>query len=557
MPTNEATPLLAGERPSSSTSSYSSTSTATTPCTASSSSSVSLPAASPDAHHAASVSRTRFNLIVFSVILAQFLSSFDSFIASSSHTVITSSFASAHLASWLSTAFMIPLCTAEPLYGALSDRVGRRAPFFLALLFFTAGTAACAVSGSMLQLVLARAVCGAGAGGIQSLGAIILSDLLPLRRRGLFQSLNSVSYCLGQAAGAALGGWLAQRLGWRWSFGVQLPLCVLLAAAALALPKPRPATTKPAPFDLLSCALLAAALTAAILALSFGGTVLPWTSPPLLSATAIAATASAAFLRRQFTTPAPLLPPSLLSARPFPHLLTSAFLATSCNSALLFNVPLHLQAALAYTPAAAGLALLPAIAACTLGSLTAGAAISHRLRAGCALALYGGAVALASGTVLYVTNRILLLWAFGMGVGYTGVLMTLVARSPGDAHAVPTSVCALMRALGSLVGVTASGAIVQAGLRRGLHGVVGDDVARRVMRDVTAIDGLEEGVRRVVRTAYSEALRGTEWYSVACAAGALGLLVVGGWILVTPPEEGGAGGEGGDKKGKGKEVGQV
>jgi MFS family permease len=82
----------------------------------------------------------------------------------------------------------------------------------------------------MTSFIIARAVCGLGAGGMMAMGSIITSDLVPIEIRGIYQSYINIIFGIGSAMGAALGGAIADSLGWRWEFGVQVPLiavCVI------------------------------------------------------------------------------------------------------------------------------------------------------------------------------------------------------------------------------------------------------------------------------------------------------------------------------------------
>lgn len=57
-----------------------------------------------------------------------------------------------------------------------------------------------------------------------AMGSIITSDLVPIEIRGVYQSYINIVFGVGSTMGAALGGAIADSLGWRWEFGVQVPL---------------------------------------------------------------------------------------------------------------------------------------------------------------------------------------------------------------------------------------------------------------------------------------------------------------------------------------------
>lgn len=61
----------------------------------------------------------------------------------------------------------------------------------------------------MTSFIIARAVCGLGAGGMMAMGSIITSDLVPIEIRGTYQAYINIMYGIGAASGAALGGAIA------------------------------------------------------------------------------------------------------------------------------------------------------------------------------------------------------------------------------------------------------------------------------------------------------------------------------------------------------------
>ena len=155
---------------------------------------VTPPISSKGHHNLAGLSTLRFRLICLSTWSCAFLAAFDGTVVATLISDIGSSFDASNQASWLGTAYLLSLCCFTPIYGRLSDMIGRRAALLLALTFFTIGTVLCGIAPSMWFLTGARCIAGMGGGGLLSVPVIIMSDLVDLRRRGLYQvSRNRVS----------------------------------------------------------------------------------------------------------------------------------------------------------------------------------------------------------------------------------------------------------------------------------------------------------------------------------------------------------------------------
>lgn len=127
----------------------------------------------------------------------------------------------------------------QPLYGRLSDIFGRKSSLLFANSIFLVGTLGCALAPGIWWLVASRMVAGMGGGGLNVLvrisplavtdrkGTVILSDIIPLKRRGTFQGYMNIVFASGTSLGGPVGGIMADVFGWRWSFGIQIPLIVI------------------------------------------------------------------------------------------------------------------------------------------------------------------------------------------------------------------------------------------------------------------------------------------------------------------------------------------
>ncbi|THG93207.1 hypothetical protein EW026_g7966 [Hermanssonia centrifuga] len=76
----------------------------------------------------------------------------------------------------------------------------------------------------MFWLIAGRTIQGAGGGGIQSVSDILISDLVSLERRGLYNAALGLTWGLASAIGPLVGGALAERGKWRWIFYLNLPI---------------------------------------------------------------------------------------------------------------------------------------------------------------------------------------------------------------------------------------------------------------------------------------------------------------------------------------------
>lgn len=112
--------------------------------------------------------------------------------------------------------YFLTLTSCQPLYGKLSDIFGRKECLLFSYVVFGLGCLGCGLAQDITQLIISRAVAGIGGGGMNAVVSILLTDIVPLRERGVWQGYMNIIFGAGTATGAPLGGLLADSLGWRW-----------------------------------------------------------------------------------------------------------------------------------------------------------------------------------------------------------------------------------------------------------------------------------------------------------------------------------------------------
>src|SRR5271170_2518015 len=68
---------------------------------------------------------------------------------------------------------------------------------------------------------------GIGGGGMTTVVSILMSDIIPLKDRGVWQGIINIIYASGAGCGAPLGGLVSDSIGWRWAFLGQAPVCLI------------------------------------------------------------------------------------------------------------------------------------------------------------------------------------------------------------------------------------------------------------------------------------------------------------------------------------------
>ncbi|MGC5222816.1 MDR family MFS transporter [Micromonospora sp. DT81.3] len=159
-------------------------------------------------------------------------------------------------AQWLTTAFMLTMAVVIPITGFLLQRFTTRAVFIAAMSLFSLGTLLAFLSPGFPMLLVARVVQASGTAIMMPLLMTTLMTLVPPQQRGRMMGRVSVVISLAPAIGPTVSGLLLDTVGWRWIFGLILPIALTALAAGARWMVNLGETTK-APIDVLSVILSA------------------------------------------------------------------------------------------------------------------------------------------------------------------------------------------------------------------------------------------------------------------------------------------------------------
>ncbi|KAK1978233.1 major facilitator superfamily domain-containing protein, partial [Colletotrichum cereale] len=324
---------------------------------------------------AAAAKGLRFWAIVAALAASKLMLALETTIVSTALPTIVHTLGMGSSYVWVSNGAALASAAIAPPLGQLSDLFGRRYPTCLSVLVFAVGGIISGAAASGPQLIAGRVVQGLGAGGINVMSAIVVSDLVPVRHRGKYMAVMLVAYLLGATSGPLLGGVLVQSGAWRWVFWLPVPFGVvsfLVLAVCLRGGVGRGNAgsgrrERLARVDYGGNVVLTAATGAMLYAVTYAGSEYPWSDARIIAALTAGVLGLGLFLllERYLArggTVEPVVPLRLLSHRVGATVAAGAFASSLLSNWVNFLLPVYFQGVRMSTPSRAGVQLLPIVA---------------------------------------------------------------------------------------------------------------------------------------------------------------------------------------------------
>lgn len=114
------------------------------------------------------------------------------------------------------------------VFGSLADRFGRRRLMLIGVGIFALASIAAALAPTGGLLIASRLVQGVGGAMILPTTLSIINATFRGRERGIAFAVWGSTIGGMAAVGPLLGGWLTTAFSWRWAFGINIPLGVII-----------------------------------------------------------------------------------------------------------------------------------------------------------------------------------------------------------------------------------------------------------------------------------------------------------------------------------------
>ncbi|PKX91219.1 putative efflux pump antibiotic resistance protein [Aspergillus novofumigatus IBT 16806] len=445
---------------------------------------------------------TRQLVIVFTALaFVQFTSFLDQTAISTALPSIAQDLHTGSSISWVGASFLISSTSVQLINGRLSDIFGRKTCLITTLTVMGLGNLLSGFARTPFELYVTRAVSGLGAGAINALVQVTISDITTLSQRGNYFGIIGIFVALGNGLGPVIGGVLTKQASWRWAVWFISPMAALAVGILyFVLPTSRMSGNMWTKLKMVDWLGVIVSVLAVVLVLVC-----------LLGVVHVDQHADRIYLQ------VPVSQVRLFNNGYSANILLAQNLAIGwVYWSNLFYLPMYFQNVRGWSPTEAGSLILPMVIAHGIFSGLSGFLLSWTGRYW-PIVVGGTSIwtVATSGKAFYGANTPV--WVFiavgmleGLGVGFCfqPVLVALMTNSANEDRAVMTGLRNFIRAMGGAVGITVSGAILSNVLQLGLGDKFSPEVIARLTSSVQNLPDSEfsRDEMRLILSVYMEGL---------------------------------------------------
>lgn len=320
---------------------------------------------------------------------------------------------------WVVSAYMLAFAALLLPAGSLADRFGRKKMLLTGLVLFILASVGCGAAPNIVFLDIARAIKGVGA-------ALLLTSALATIGHVFHDETERAKAwafwgaCMGVAMTAAptVGGLIAELVGWRWIFYLNLPVgLVLLSMVVRNIGESR--NEQSARLDPLGSLLFSASLLSLIWGLIEANRI-GWDNPLTFARLSGGALLLGLFVLAERLQRRPMVDLQLFKSPRFIGALLGMFAYAGCAQVMMTLLPFYLQNGLGFSAISSGLGMLP-FAITMLLCPRLGPKLSCHLSPAAMMAL---------GLTLVSLGNLLCAWATSIG-GYPAFAVAMAVTGAG------------------------------------------------------------------------------------------------------------------------------
>ncbi|MGF6542035.1 EmrB/QacA subfamily drug resistance transporter [Paraburkholderia youngii] len=259
---------------------------------------------------------------------------------------------------WVVSAYMVSFASCLLPMGGLADRYGRKNTMLLGLLMFAIASLGCGLAPNVMFLNFSRVAKGFGAAMLLTSALAVIAHAFPTpRERVRAWAIWGMTMGIATTIAPLFGGLIAQWVGWRWIFLLNLPVCVVLIFCTR-----RVVTNSRNPharrIDFAGSLFFGIGLACGIWAL-IGAQDDGWRSAATEARLAGCVLLLAGFVAIERCVGNAVIDLALFRQARFVAAVLGMFGYAACAQVMMTFLPLYLQNAFGWTPICAGLGMLP------------------------------------------------------------------------------------------------------------------------------------------------------------------------------------------------------